>query len=55
MREKGVEEMRRGWMGKLEPGDQVSCCHAKVGAGSYFCCILHGIQTMDTYHLLINI
>lgn len=34
MREKEVEEMRQGWMGKLERGDQVSCCHAEVGAES---------------------
>lgn len=43
-----MEEIK---MGKLAPGDQVSCCHAKVGAGSYVCFVLNGTQTvMDTYY-----
>lgn len=47
MRGDGVEEMR---MGKLEPGNQASCCHAKVGTGSYVRFVLNGTQTvMDTY------
>lgn len=38
-----MEEIR---MGKLEPGDQASSCHAKVGAGSYVCFVLNETQTV---------